>query len=259
MSAAVAVWPSLSSAARKAQAKADSETQVVELFSAIDAEQVGAKLIPRDSKRLSLFVENKTDKPLSIRMPVAFVGAPVLAQLFPDPGPFPPADNRAPQIVGAPGNNFPGMNFPGAGPGAGRPGGFFGGPGVFSVPAGKTIKVKVPCGCLQHGRPDPKPKIPYEIKPLESFTDKPEVRELLALFGRGRFSQRVAQIAAWHLTDEMGWAKLDGLRIKHLNGRQERQFSRAEVEAAKKMVAQLPSVKAKKLKESGKKDSLSRR
>ena len=96
--------------------------ETVEFFAAVAAGDVEAKLIPRDSRRATVWIENKTDQPLIIRMPVAFAGIPALAQMFPGPGGFPPPGGAAPQRIGFPGNNFPGLGVgrgPGAGPGAG--------------------------------------------------------------------------------------------------------------------------------------------
>jgi len=185
--------------------------EAVEFFAAVKAGEVEARLIPRDSRKATVWVENKTDKPLAIRMPLGFAAVPVLAQFGGPPGGFhgfpPPGGDRngAPQMLGAPGNNFPNMNF--AGPGGG-PGGAVDGflpPGIFNVPAEKTIKARVPCVCLEHGKPNPNPRIPYEIVPLEDVHDQPELAELLAMLGQGGYSQRVVQAVAWHLANDMTW------------------------------------------------------
>jgi len=125
--------------------------------------------------------------------------------------------------------------------GGGPAGGPAGPVGFFSVPAGKTIKVKVPCVCLEHGKPDPKPRVPYKIVPLETVTAEPAVAGVLARLGEGKYSQRVAQAAAWHLANGMTWEELDGKRIKHITGLQERWFHPAEIQAAMRLVKSLPA------------------
>src|SRR5690348_11324911 len=55
--------------------------QAVELFAGMEAGQVEAKIIPKDAKEGTLTLKNKTDKPLTIRMPEAFAAVPVLAQI----------------------------------------------------------------------------------------------------------------------------------------------------------------------------------
>jgi len=218
----------------------------VEFFSAIKAGDLDARFIPRDSKRATVWVENKTGKPLSVQIPAGFAGVPVAAQMFGGPGGgFPPIGGPpggSPQAVGAPGNNFPGAAFPPLGGPGGGPGGVPGGlVGFFSVPAGKTIKVKVPCVCLEHGKPDPKPRIPYKIVPLESVTTEPGVAGVLARLGEGKYSQRVAQAATWHLANGMTWEELDEKRIKRITGLQQRWFHPAEIRAAMRLVKSLPA------------------
>jgi hypothetical protein len=198
----------------------------VELFAAIQSGQIETKLVPRDSELVTLQVANPSDKPLTIKLPAAFAGLPVLAQQPPLFPPLPnPAGNQNPQILGGPFN----------GPNAVNRG------GIFNVPPGKVIRLRLPCVCLEYGKPVPHARIPYELRPLESATGKTEVRELLVLFGEGKFSQRVTQIAAWHLANDVTWEELENLRVKHLNGRSERRFSPDEIERAKAMVNQLPS------------------
>ncbi len=46
--------------------------EVVEMFSAIEDGRIDVGLIPKDSTRARVFIENKTDKPLSVQLPAAF-------------------------------------------------------------------------------------------------------------------------------------------------------------------------------------------
>src|SRR5947208_15417894 len=72
-------------AAAKEGAAPRGEAAEVELFAGIDAGKVEAIVIPRDSKRVTLQLKNKTAGPLAIRLPEAFAAMPVLAQ-FPGGG-----------------------------------------------------------------------------------------------------------------------------------------------------------------------------
>ena len=92
--------------------------------------------------------------------------------------------------------------------GGGGMGGMGGGGGFFSVPAAKTGKIKVPCVCLEHGKPDPTPRMTYRIIPLEKFNSNPQVAEICRMLGRGEVGQNVAQAATWHLTDGLSWQQL---------------------------------------------------
>jgi hypothetical protein len=231
------------------ESSASHGSREVEMFAAIDAGELDVVLIPRDSKRMTLQVKNKTDKPLAVRLPHAFAGVPVLAQIGPLGGPF------GGGALGGPfgGGGGGGGGAPQAvGSGFPAPGGFAPG-GIMNIPAGKVVKVKRESVCLEHGKPEPGPRVEYRIARLETVSDDPAVRELLAKFAQSGGDQRIAQIAAWHLANGMTWEQLSALTIKQFNGKHRPQFSREEIAAAKKAVASLPS------RQKPKEESLSRR
>ena len=60
--------------------KFNPDDRTVDVFAAMEAGEVEVKFIPKDEKEAVLLVENKTDKPLNIKMPEAFAGVPVLGQ-----------------------------------------------------------------------------------------------------------------------------------------------------------------------------------
>ena len=225
-------------------------SQTVEFFSALDQGQIAATVIPRDSRQLTVQVENKTDKPLSIRLPESIGAVPALAQML-NPGQL-PANNgwlnnpqQQPQGIGAPFGGPQGGNLFQGGQQFNMPGG-----PLFNVLPGKIVKKKLPCVCLEFGKPDPRPRIPYRIERLENVSSKPKVRELLAVLGRGACSQKTAQIAAWHLANDMSWEQLAGLKHKLANGSTRPRFSAADLQLAKRVVEQLPSAKPPKPPES---------
>src|SRR5512135_1833292 len=76
------VVPSLLLAGDGATAKKDdaAKAETVEMFQAVKDGQIAVKFIPKSSLQANVLIENKTDKPLSVKLPDAFVGAPVLAQ-----------------------------------------------------------------------------------------------------------------------------------------------------------------------------------
>jgi hypothetical protein len=110
------------------------------------------------------------------------------------------------------------------------------GGGFFNVPAEKVAKLKVATVCLEHGKDEPRPAIPYEIKPLEQVSSDPRVAEVLKQFSHGKSTQRVAQIAAWHLANNMSWQQLAEKHIEHLNGQVEPYFAADEIRAAMALV-----------------------
>ncbi|MEX2114818.1 MAG: hypothetical protein WD845_16615 [Pirellulales bacterium] len=187
----------------------------IDLFDAIDANVVDARLIHRDATEANVLITNKTDKPLTVRLPDAFAGVPVLAQRGGGGG------GR-----GGGGSNTSSQQSTGGGMG----GGGMGGMGMMNIAPEKVAKLKVTTVCLEHGKKEPRPGIPYEIKPLETVTTQPGVKELLTALGRERVSQRAAQAAAWHLANDMSWEQLANKRIVHLNGTTEMWFSPQEVQ-----------------------------
>jgi hypothetical protein len=72
----------------------------------------------------------------------------------------------------------------------------------------RMMKISVNTVCLEHGKPDPNPKMAYKIVPLEQFTDDPRVRVVCEALGYGQVTQNTAQAAAWHLMDDMSWREL---------------------------------------------------
>jgi hypothetical protein len=123
----------------------------------------------------------------------------------------------------------------GFGGGAGGAGGGGAGANFFNVPAEKVGELKVACVCLEHGKKDPRPAVPYQIRPISSFTDDPAVQELMTLFGRGQFDQRTAQAAAWHLSSKMTWQELAAKQVVRANGRRYAWFTPQELQGAVQM------------------------
>ena len=60
-----------------------AQSSVVASQDILDAEKAGlvdVKYIPNDSRSAQIIINNKSDQPLTLRLPKAFVGVPVLAQ-----------------------------------------------------------------------------------------------------------------------------------------------------------------------------------
>ncbi len=210
----------------------------VELFAAIEAGQIEARFIPRDATRARLLVANKTDRPLSVVLPATFAAVAVLAQ-FQDPFRFDQQGfqglDNAPQDVGG---GFPPLGGPMnvGGPGGGQ-NPWLRQPGFFSVAPETVGKLKLTTVCLSFGRPNPQPRIPYEIRPLAAVADQPGVAEVCAMLARGEVSQRVAQLAAWHLANDKPWEELAGLRDQATFGTRPR-YTRKELATAKELAEQ---------------------
>jgi hypothetical protein len=215
-------------AAEPAKAKTQPPKEEVELFDAIKAGKLDVQLIPKDSKQSTLVFKNKTKQPLNVKLPDVFAGVPVLAQAVNAPRTrnTTSSNNNANQGLGG---GF-GGGMMGGGMGGGMMGG--GGGGFFNIPPEQVRKVKVATVCLEHGKREPRAAVPYEIRPLESFTDDTRVPEVLKLLANDKCAQRVAQAAAWHFANGMSWDELAAKERKRLRGPSEPYFSREEIGAA---------------------------
>ena len=168
----------------------------VELFAAIEAGEIDVKFIPKDASEANVIVKNLTKKPLKIRLPEAFAGIPVNAQFGGGMG----------GMGGGMGGMGGGMG--GMGGGMGGMGGMGGGMGMMRVAPNKAQKLAVTTVCLEHGKPDPNPRMAYKIVPLDFVTKDARVSSLCSMLGRGQVAQNTAQAAAWHLTDNLSWRQL---------------------------------------------------
>ena len=203
----------------------------IDLFKAMDDGQAEVTFIAKSDRAARVLIKNNTDQPLHLKMPAAFAGVPVLAQL--GGGGFGGGGRAGGGGFGGGGagggQQSVGGGFGGGGAGGG---GLGGGGGIFSVPPEQTAKINVPVVCLDHGLRNPSSANKYRIVPAEAHLDRPPVIELLKAFGRGQLQHGAAQAAAWHLNNDLSWnqlaAKLQGTRR---SPRRPPYFSRAEIQA----------------------------
>jgi len=211
-------------AAAKSPAAQPDPANAVDLFSAIDKGQVDVKVIPKDSSQLRVMIENKTDKPLTVKLPDAFAAVPVLAQ------------NAAPARNNNNRNNNNNNQNQGMGGGMGMGGmggmGMGGMGGMMNIAPEKVGQFKVATVCLDHGKGEPRAAIPYVIKPLEDYTTQAGVREVCEMLGNGKINQRVAQVCAWHLNDGMTWEQLSAKQLRFADGSSRPYFTQQELQAA---------------------------
>ena len=194
----------------------DPNATTIDLFDGIADGDIAVKFIPKDSTQARVLIENKTDKPLSIKLPAAFAGVPVLAQAAPGNG-----NNN---------NNNNAVQPVGGGMGGGMGGGGMGmGGGMFNLPPEKIGQLKVATACLEHGKAEPRAAIPYEIKPIDSVTSNPETKELCRMLGTGQVSQRAAQVAIWHYNNNISWQDLAAKQLRFADGTSQPYFSPQEI------------------------------
>ncbi len=241
----------------------------VELFSAIEQDQIDVKLIPKDSTLCRVLIENKTDQPLTVKLPEAFAGVPILKQglgggLGGMGGGLGGMGGGLGGGLGGTGTGTGGygggaQSFGGGmgGYGGGYGGGGFGG-GFMNVPAEGVGKLKITTVCLEHGKSEPRAAMEYEIKPIGQFTDKKEVHELCKMLGYRKLDQRVAQAAAWHLGNDMSWQELAAKELRFATGIRRPYFTPMEIQAAIQ-AATVAAKAAEEQQKSAQTDSLSQK
>ena len=187
----------------------------VEWFAAEEAGQIEVKFIPKNATEATVMVKNLTAAPVRIKLPEAFAAVPINAQGM---GGGMGGGGMGGGGVGGGGMGGGGMGggggqgmgggMGGGGMGGGGMGGGGMGGGMMRVPGNKELKIKVVTVCLEHGKPDPNPKMAYKMIPAEQFTQDARVLGVCKMLGYGLMTQNTAQAAAWHLTDNLSWEQL---------------------------------------------------
>jgi hypothetical protein len=97
--------------------------------------------------------------------------------------------------------------------------------------------VRVATVCLEYGKREPSPRIPYQLAALETFSEDPALAVLLEAFGRGEIPLKVAQAAAWNISSGLSWQRLAAEVIDRPGGVPDQQyFHKAELFAAQQVV-----------------------
>lgn len=207
----------------------EASPPIVDLFVGMKAGNIDAKVFPRSEKHVNLLLENKTSAPILVSVPAALGVVPVMAQF--DQFPWPPGDQNQRQ---QPQNVVAGPQWQGGRNGANQgPGNPWNVPGaLFSVPPENTIKVGLTGMCLNHGQPSPRPKMPYELRPIHEVAIRPEVAALCTMLGKGDVDQPTAQLAAWHFQNKMSWDDLGAISKKTAIGPRAK-YTPAQIQAAK--------------------------
>lgn len=226
------------------RAASQSATGVPDLFEAEEKRLISIKYIPNDAKSAQIIVTNRTRRPLTLRLPAAFAGVPVLAQFGMggmggmgggNQGGFAAGGiGGGPQTTGGGGGGMGGQGMNGMGGG----GMGMGGGGAFAIPPERSRTFRVPTVCLEYGKPEPSSRMPYQLRKIDLFSSDPKLAVVLESLGRGELSQKVAQAAAWHLSSGLSWEKLAAEKIDHAGGvPDEPYFAPAELVAAHRVVA----------------------
>ena len=222
--------------------KFDPQAEQVEIFDAMDTGLVTVKLIPKNALGGTLLNENKTDTPLTVKIPDAVAAVSIHSQL----------GNQGLMGLGNPGggnNQAGGQQALGGGigqpqgnglPGIGGQNGQIGAPngqGFFSIPAEKVISLPFNSVCLEHGKPEPGGNSRYTLVPITRISRDPVLRQLLTVVATGKVDQKATQAAAWHLANKLSFQTLSEKTTLHLGTLTPiPDFSREQIQEAEKLV-----------------------
>lgn len=226
-----------------------AEAESIEMFAGMKSGQIAVKYIPKSDREGTVIIHNKSDKPLNVKLPEAFAARPVLAQ-FGGVGGFDGGGGMGAGMDGGGGGGQNQAQMGGMG-GMGMGMGGMGMGGMMNIAPEKVGKAKTVCVCAEHGKPDPNPRVAYEILPVEEYTSDPQVQEFARLFGTGKIDQRVAQATAWHLLNDMSWNELAAKKIDRLGRPDEPYFTRQQLHAAIKVTEVAETLARKRTEKTG--------
>lgn len=109
----------------------------------------------------------------------------------------------------------------------------------------KDRKMDVTIVCLEHGKPDPSPRMAYKMVPIEEFSDDARVAAVCQALGYGQLTQKTAQAATWNIMDGLTWQQLankNKVESKYLGNI--RWFTGMELRMAQAVVAEATRIAA---------------
>lgn len=227
----------------------DPQADVVELFDGIERQVLDVTVIADNDLSVNIFFTNKTDRPVTVKLPGAVAAAQVLKQV-PGPRGQPGAANGSGRAQNGGQQSQPvgfGLGQPGPGNNRQGPGGNnnlqggngqIPGVGMFSIPAEKVVQLSAKGLCLAHGKPNPNPRLTYELVRLETVNSSPVLAEVIQSYTRHEVTSAVAQAAAWHLSDGLSWQDLAAKQNRNLGRPDTPYFTRSQVDAARKLIEQ---------------------
>jgi len=107
--------------------------------------------------------------------------------------------------------------------------------GLATIPAGKSILLKLKTVCLNYGRPDPMSKMTYRLVSVDEYSSDPVLAELLESYS-DRVDQDTMQAASWHVANGLSWAQVRQLPDRSLPGVSATIFTPRDVKSAEQLV-----------------------
>lgn len=235
----------------------DPTAEKVELFEAMDDGKIDAFVIPHNEHHGYIFIENKSDQPVSLKLPRTIVAVQNLKQ-FGGGGGFGGGQGGFGGGQGGFGGGQGGFGGGGGGQGLGGGGGFGGGQGggqggfggggggfggggqggggFFSIPPQHRVRANLNSVCLEHGKDAPSRTNKYHLVPAEKAIKNDVLMELLVIVGSGQVSAKSAQAATWFLTDGMSFQQLAAKQEAHFGGLLTPYFTNQELAQAQQLL-----------------------
>jgi len=196
--------------------KFNPKAETVRFFDGIDAGQLQVWVTAEGANRCRFHITNTSEQPLNVVMPEAFAAVPVsladaqdepimIEDAEPGEGDEPPPEND--DLPPPEGDDLPPPEDPQK-LGIGCPYADGSEINTFCFVPGRKALLQLRSVCLEHDRPGPSPKHHYEVRPLHTVTNVKGVYEICAMMGRGEIDHQIAQIAAWHLNNQITWRQL---------------------------------------------------
>jgi hypothetical protein len=232
---AIVLPASASGAEAPSVSKPTDKSAAAELFAAIDQGAVEAKVVVRDQYHARVILRNKTDAPLTLRLPDAFAARPILAQQgfqFPSPN---QSQNKQtqPQAVSGP---FSSQSNNQSNQGQQNTN-FFGNGNVFNIPPESVRSVSISCFCVEMGKPNPRSIHSYELVRFEQVGGDPQLAAVFDRYARGDLDRESVQAAVWHVVNDKSWDELGKLSRKIALNADAPIFTRAQLQLARDLVA----------------------
>ncbi|MGC3968045.1 MAG: hypothetical protein QM775_11950 [Pirellulales bacterium] len=214
------------------------------LYEAIEDGAVEAKVIARDAYHLRVFLKNPGKNPVSVELPPVLAARPVLAQGFFNPGGgqqgsgtsmFGQGSQSGGQTQAISGPS-PFMGGGSSGMGLSAAGGGLQGGAVFAIPPESVREFRVGTVCVEHGKPNPRNSVKYELVRPEEAGVGPELQDVLVQSRGGKLDRDVVQAAAWHLANDKTWDELRQMSTWVALNAKAPLFSSQELMAAQQLV-----------------------
>lgn len=229
-------------------AEAPQAEKGIDLYVAVAEGAVEARVIARDAYHLRVFLKNPGKETVRLQMPAVIAARPVDLAAAQDPA----KQNLAQQNFFNPGANNGGNSFGTGSQGGGKTQAVSGPPpfgitnnasnnqqgqnNVFAIPPDSTREFRVATVCVEHGKPNPRSMVKYELVRPEEVGVGPELADALVSYGRGESDQDAMQAAAWHLANGKTWGELRKMSRMTAVNAQSPVFTSQELAAARRLV-----------------------